>query len=78
MLVIIQYLLKLLTFVLKKNELLMNYELLKSRPEVIKLFSCSTQRSMKFHFFINIEIVKIIGNFMSRSQMLAFKHLCAG
>ena len=28
-------------------------------PEVIKLFSCSTQLSMKFHWLINAEIVKI-------------------
>ena len=37
-------------------------------PEVIKLFSCSTQLSMKFKMLINIEIAKINGNFMFRSQ----------
>ena len=31
------------------------------RPEVIKLFSCSTQLSMKFKLLINIEIAKIKG-----------------
>ena len=32
-------------------------------PEVIKLFSCSTQLSMKFKLLINIEIAKINGFF---------------
>ena len=34
---------------------------LRSGAEVIKLFPCSTQRSMKFEMLINIEIVKIDG-----------------
>ena len=36
--------------------------------EVIKLFSCSTQLSMKFKMFINIEIAKIYGIFRFNSQ----------
>ena len=39
-----------------------------SGPKVIKLFSCSTQLSMKFKMLINIEIAKINGNFRFRSQ----------
>ena len=35
--------------------------------EVIKLFSCSTQLSMKFKLLINIEIVKIDGIFRLNS-----------
>ena len=38
-------------------------EHLRPGPEVIKLFSCSTQLSMKFKLLINIEIAKIIGIF---------------
>ena len=30
-------------------------------PEVIKLFSCSTQLSMKFFLFINIKMPTIVG-----------------
>ena len=37
-------------------------------PKVIKLFSCSTQLSMKFKILINIEIAKLNGNFRFRSQ----------
>ena len=36
-------------------------------PEVIKLFSCSTQLSMKFKLLINTEIDKINGNFRFKS-----------
>ena len=39
-------------------------------PEVIKLFSCSTQLSMKFKLLINVEIVKISGKFRFKSQKL--------
>ena len=35
--------------------------------EVIKLFSCSTQLSMKFKMLINIEIAKIYGIFRLKS-----------
>ena len=35
--------------------------------EVIKLFSCSTQLSMKFKMLINIEIAKIYGIFRFNS-----------
>ena len=36
-------------------------------PEVIKLFSCSAQLSMKFFLFINVKMPKIVGilTFMS-------------
>ena len=37
-------------------------------PRVIKLFSCSTQLSMKFKMLINIKIAKNNGNFRFRSQ----------
>ena len=32
-----------------------------SDPEVIKLFSCLTQLSMKFFLFINVEMPKLVG-----------------
>ena len=37
-----------------------NYEL-RSGPEVIKLFSCSTQLSMKFSLLINVKMPTIVG-----------------
>ena len=37
-------------------------------PEVIKLFSCPSQLSMKFFLLINVKC----------QQLLAFQHLCAG
>ena len=37
-------------------------------PEVIKLFSCSAQLSMKFQLLINAEIVKISGKFRFTPQ----------
>ena len=39
----------------------------KSGPEVIKLFSCSTQLSMKFFQLINVKMPTIVGilSFMS-------------
>ena len=42
-----------------------NFSYLRSGPgaEVIKVFSCSTQLSMKFKMLINIEIAKIDGIF---------------
>ena len=36
-------------------------------PEVIKLFSCSTQLSMEFKMLINIDIAKIYGIFRFNS-----------
>ena len=42
----------------------------KPGPEVIKLFSCSAQLSMKFQLLINVEIVKITGKFRFRSHNL--------
>ena len=39
--------------------------------EVIKLFSCSTQLSIKFKMLINIEIAKIYGIFRFNSLKLA-------
>ena len=35
--------------------------IVKSGPEVIKLFSCSTQLSMKFIMFINVKMPTIVG-----------------
>ena len=32
-----------------------------SRPEVIKLFTCSTQLSMKFFLLINVKMPTIVG-----------------
>ena len=39
-----------------------------SGPEVIKLFSCLTQLSMKFYLLINVKMPTIVGilTFMSR------------
>ena len=39
----------------------------RSGPEVIKLFSCSTQLSMKFHLVIKVKIPKIKTFFMLNS-----------
>ena len=41
--------------------------ILAPEAEVIKLFSCSTQLSMKFKMLINIEITKIDGIFRFNS-----------
>ena len=38
-------------------------DLMPSGSEVIKLFSCSTQLSMKFKLLIDTKITKINGNF---------------
>ena len=35
----------------------------RSGPEVIKLFSCSTQLSMKFQMLINVKVIKISRKF---------------
>ena len=46
----------------------------KTGPEVIKLFSCSTQLSMKFFLLINVKIPAIVGilTFMSgRNSLLS-------
>ena len=39
-------------------------------PEVIKLFSSSTQLSMKFQLLIHIEIIKISGKFRFKTRKL--------
>ena len=41
-------------------------------PEVIKLFSCSTQLSMKFFLLINIKIMTVVGilTFMNRKNSI--------
>ena len=39
-----------------------------SGPEVIKLFSCSTQLSMKFSLLINMKMPKIVGIFIFISR----------
>ena len=46
--------------------------LLRPGPEVIKLFSCSTQLSMKFFLLINVKMPTIVGilTFMSRKNSL--------
>ena len=43
---------------------------IRSGPEVIKLFSCSTQLSKKFQLLIHVEIVKISRKFRFRTQKL--------
>ena len=40
----------------------------KSGPEVIKLFSCSTQLSMKFFLLINVKMPTIVGILTFRSR----------
>ena len=46
----------------KTSETYMLYNMvLLSGPEVIKLFSCSTQLSMKFSPFINVKMPTIVG-----------------
>ena len=42
------------------------YERVTQGPEVIKLFSCSTQLSMKFILLVNVEMPTIILTFISR------------
>ena len=44
----------------------------KSGPEVIKLFSCSTQQSMKFFLLINVKMPTSVGifTFMSRKNSI--------
>ena len=39
-------------------------------PEVIKLFSCSTQQSMKYFLLVNVKMPTIVGilTFMSRKN----------
>ena len=41
-------------------------------PEVIKLFSCSTQLSMKFFLLINVKMLTFVGilTFMSRKNSI--------
>ena len=43
-----------------------------SGPEVIKLFSCSTQLSMKFFLLINVKMPTIVGilTFMNRKNSI--------
>ena len=43
-----------------------------SGPEVIKLFSCSTQLSMKFFLLINVKMPTVVGilTFMSRKNRI--------
>ena len=43
-----------------------------SGPEVIKLFSCSTQLSMKFFLLLNVEMPIIVGilTFVSRKNSI--------
>ena len=41
-------------------------------PEVIKLFSCSTQLSMKFFLLINVKMPTIVGILTFMSRKIAF------
>ena len=45
---------------------------MKTGPEVIKLFSCSAQLSMKFFLLINVKMPTIVGilTFMSRKNTI--------
>ena len=45
-------------------------------PEVIKLFSCSTQLSIKFFLLINVKMPTIVGilTFMSRKNTILGLH----
>ena len=42
--------------------------IIQSGPEVIKLFSCSTQLSMKFSLLINMKMPTIVGIFIFMSR----------
>ena len=46
--------------------------IIKHGPEVIKLFSCSTQLSIKFFLLINVKMPTIVGifTFMSRKNSI--------
>ena len=48
------------------------FSCLKPGPEVIKLFPCSTQLSMKFFLFINVKMPTIVGIliFVSRKNSI--------
>ena len=41
-------------------------------PEVIKLFSCSTQLSMKFFLLINVKMPTVVGILTFMSRKIAF------
>ena len=47
-------------------------------PEVIKLFTCSSQLIMKFQLLINVEVVKNCGKFRFKTQKLVIypAHKC--
>ena len=48
------------------------YNIDNTGPKVIKLFSCSTQLSMKFFWLINVKMPTIVGilTFMSRKNSI--------
>ena len=48
------------------------HEISKSGPEIVKLFPCSTQLSMKFFLLINVKMPTIVGilTFMSRKNSI--------
>ena len=48
------------------------YSTIRLGPEVIKLFSCSTQLSMKFFLLIDVKMPTIVGilTFMSRKNSI--------
>ena len=54
-------------YTVKKKSVDFAVKYLESGPEVIKLFSCSTQLSMKFFLLINVKMPTIVGilTFMS-------------
>ena len=41
------------------------------RPEVIKLFSCSTQLRLKFILLINVKMPKIVFNIYQQDRLMA-------
>ena len=47
----------------------------RSGPEVIKLFSCSTQLSMNFFLLINVKMPTIVGILTYMSGKNGFLHL---
>ena len=55
-----------------KQGLLIGHHIGDDMPEVIKIFSCSTQLSMNFLLLINVKMPKIVGilTFMSRKNSI--------
>ena len=49
---------------------------MRSSPEVIKLFSCSTQLTMKFSLLVNMKMPTIVGVFIFMSRKKNHAQLC--